>query len=236
MSLTSYKRRAESVHFEDHVFEKMDLRSMKAFGSTWKSCIFRDCQLDLTDWRASKFEGCSFMRCEARLVNFSTSFFEDTDFVACNLEQASFMGCHLHEVTFNDCRMAYGDSMFQDATAKGVAFHGSNLHGSNLDFRQVDPKALRFDGCNLWGAKLSMGCAIWNGTFDDRTVRQFLALVARVSDDPRIADLAGDQFKTVCRAMDGVKGSAEKPMRAVLDELDGQCDVAKGDSREVHRP
>ena len=227
MSLTSYKRRAESVHFENQVFEKMDLRSMKAFGSTWKDCIFRDCQLDLADWRASKFEACTFMRCKAPLVNFATSFFEGTDFVGCNLEQASFSGCHLRDITFNDCRMAYGDTMFQDATIKGsVVFHGSNLHGSNLDFREVEPKSLRFDGCNLWGAKLSMGCAIWNGTFDDRTVRQFLALVARVSDDPRIAELAGDQLLTVYRAMDGGKGSGEKPMSVILDELDGQPEKA----------
>lgn len=225
MTLVAWKRRAEAVHFEDQVFEKLDLRSMNAFGSTWKNCIFRDCQMDLADWRGSKFEGCTFSRCEARLVNFSTSFFENTAFTGCNLEQASFMGSHLLDVKFNDCRMAYGETLFQNATAKrGVAFHGCNLHGSNLDFREVEPKSLRFDGCNLWGAKISMGCAIWQGTFDDRLVRQFLALIARVAQDPRIAELAGDQFQTVCRAMDGSKherNSGEKPMSVILDELDG---------------
>lgn len=206
IGLVQYKRRAEAIKVEGEVFEKLDLRSMKAFGSTWRDCIFRECRFDLTDWRGSKFESCAFSRCELPLVNFSTSFFEDTDFVACNLEQASFMGSHMRDVTFNDCRMAYGETMFQDVTVKsGVAFHGSNLHGSSLDFREVAPKALRFDGCNLWGAKISMGCTVWNSTLDDRTVRQFLALVARVSDDPRIAELAGDQFAVVCRAMDGGK-------------------------------
>lgn len=207
MSLLNYKRRAEAVHFEGEVFDKMDLRSMKAYGSTWKNCTFNECELDLTDWRGSRFEGCTFSRCAAQLVNFGTSFFENTHFTGCNLEQASFMGSHFREVTFNDCRMAYGETMFQDATCKGgVAFHGCNLHGSNLDFREVEPKALRFDGCNLWGVKLGMACEFWNSTVDDRTVRQFLALVARVSDDPRIAELAGDQMAVVRRAMDGRKG------------------------------
>jgi len=212
MSLVNYKRRAEAVRFEDEVFEKLDLRSMKAFGSSWKDCSFRDCQFDLTDWRNSTFDGCTFLRCSLPLVNFSTCVFERTTFTKCNLEQASFMGSHFTGVTFAGCRMAYGDTMFQDATCKGdgLRFLDSNLHGSNLDFRQAERESLQFDGCNLWAAKLSMGCQFWNGTFDDRTVRQFLALVARAAQDPRIAELAGDQYAVVCRAMDGVKGGTHE--------------------------
>ena len=205
MSLLNYKRRAEGVHFEDETFDKMDLRSMKAFGSTWKNCQFRDCQIDLADWRASKFEGCSFVRCSMPLVNFATCFFESTGFSKCNLEQVSFIGSHITQVTFDTCRMAYGDTMFQDATCKGegLLFMDCNLHGSNLDFREVEKGALRFEGCDLWGAKTSFSCHFWNGTFDERTIQHFLALVARSAQDPRIAELAGDQYAVVCRAMDG---------------------------------
>ncbi len=205
MSLVNYKRRAEAVKFEDQVFERLDLRSMKAFGSTWTRCKFNGCQMDLTDWRASKFEDCEFDACEMRLVNFATSFFEDCLFYACNLEQASFMGSHFRKTDFDHCRMAYGDTLFQDATVKEqMRLVNCNLHGSNLDFRQVEPKAFSADFCNLWGAKISMGCAFWEGSFDPRTVRQFLALVARVADDPRIAELAGKEYAVVQRAMDGV--------------------------------
>ena len=203
-SLTNWKRRAESVHFEGETFEKLDLRSMKAFGSQWKDCLFVDCRFDLTDWRASKFEACGFKDCNMPLVNFATSFFDGCQFHSCNLEQASFMGSHFRDSIFRFSRMVYGDTMFQDVTAKGdVRFMGCNLHGSNLDFREVEPKALRFEDCNLWGVKVGMACEFWNSSVDDRTVRQFLALVARVSDDPRIAELAGDQMAVVQRAMDG---------------------------------
>lgn len=206
MSLTAYKRRAEAVHFEDQIFHKMDLRSMKAFGSTWKGCSFVECQIDLVDWRASKFDQCLFQDCSLKLANFSTSFFEDCLFKGCDLEQASFMGSQFRDGAFKDCRMAYGDLMFQDATAKGeLVFEDCNLHGSNLDFREVEPKALTFTRTNLWGAKMSMGCAIWNGNFDKRLIQQFLALVARVSQDSDIARLAGDEYAVVMRAMGGEK-------------------------------
>jgi uncharacterized protein YjbI with pentapeptide repeats len=206
MSLTAWKRRAEACHFEGESFEGLDLRSMKAFGSTFKDCSFRDCQFDLADWRASKFDGCMFVRCKLPLVNFATSFFEESCFVDCNLEQASFMGSQFRDVMFTDCRLAYGDTMFLDVTVKEAAvFLRCNLHGSNLNFREVGPKTLRFDTCNLWGVVLSMNCAFWDCTLDERTVKQFLALIARVAQDERIAELAGDQYAVVCRAMDGNK-------------------------------
>ena len=207
MSLTNFKRRAEAVHYEGETFERLDLRSMKAFGSTWKDCVFQHCQMDLADWRASKFENCVFIRCSMRLVNLGTSFFDSCVFTACDMEQASFMGSHFTGQTlFETCRMAYSETLFQDATVKGMAiFRDCNLHGSGLDFREVQPGALRFEGSNLWGVKVGMACEFWNSKVDDRTVRQFLALVARVADDPRIAELAGDQYRVVQRAMDGGK-------------------------------
>lgn len=210
MSLVSFKRRAEAVKFEGEVFEGIDLRSMKAFGSTFIGCTFEGCQFDLTDWRASKFERCLFRDCSMRMVNFSTSSFEDCLFAGCDLEQASFMGAHFTKGAFLKCRMAYGETLFQDATVKvELVLEDCNFHGSNMDFREVQPKALQFRNCNLWGAKMSMGCAFWAGSFDKRMVRQFLALVARASQDSLIAELAGDQYAVVCRAMDGRKGTVD---------------------------
>lgn len=210
VKITQWKRRAEGVKIEGEVFHRLDLRSMKAFGSQWIGCSFVDCQLDMADLRASKFERCTFQNSAVRLVNFATSFFEDSLFLDCDLEQASFMGAHFRDGGFKDCRMAYGDTMFQDATLKGrIRFEECNLHGSNLDFRESEPKGVSFERCNLWGAKMAMGCAFWNATFDERTVQQFLALVARVSQDSHIAGLAGDQYRVVCRAMDGTKNERD---------------------------
>ena len=119
--------------------------------------------------------------------------------------------------------MAYSDTLFQDVTVKvRLWINDCNLHGSNLDFREVPPKALSFNGSNFWGAKVSLGCAFWSGTFDERSVRQFLALIARVSDDPRIAELAGDQWAVVSRAMNGSRDDRHDPMRKILDTMDAE--------------
>jgi hypothetical protein len=205
--LVNWKRRAEATTHEGTIFEKLDLRSMKAFGSKWIGCSFVESQMDLADLRASRFERVLFTGASLRLVNFATSFFEDCLFVNCDLEQASFMGSRFRDGRFLDCRMPYGETMFQDATVKGrMILARCNLHGSNLDFREVEPKALSFEDCNLWGVKVGMACEFWNSSVDERTVKQFLALVARVAQDPRIAELAGDQYAVVMRAMDGRKG------------------------------
>ncbi len=204
MSLVKQKRRTEGTIHEDEKHVDLDLRSMKGFSSTWKNCHFVDCNFDLSDLRASKFEDCQFSRCSFRLVNFATSSFEKVTFFDCDLEQASFMGTMLRLVTFAACRMSYGDVLFQDATVKaGVLFRGCNLHGSNLDFREVPRNALAFENSNLWSAKGSMGCAFWNASLDERLIQQFIAILARTSQDARLVELAGDQYPIVVRAMDG---------------------------------
>lgn len=202
MSLIAYKRRAEGVTFEDQTFESQDLRSMKAFGSIWRRCTFSKCQMGLVDFRTSRFEDCAFVDCDMPLANFSTSVFEKVVFGGTNLEQASFMGSQFRKTSFLHCRMAYAETLFQDATARDEMYlMACNLHGSNLDFREVDKGALRFDDCNLWGAKASFGCAFWRGAFDEKAIRQFLALIASVAQDTAIARLAGDQYPVVLRAM-----------------------------------
>src|SRR5512135_1445118 len=100
MSLTAFKRRAEAVKFEGEDFDHLDLRSIKAFGSTWTDCTFRGCQFDLADWRSSKFERCHFTGGSGQLANFAASSFEDCMIVGINLEQASFAGSLFRNVTF----------------------------------------------------------------------------------------------------------------------------------------
>lgn len=206
MSLVAYKRRAEATTHNGETFEKLDLRSMLAMGSKWKDCTFVECNFDLADVHAAQFEKCAFRKCSMRMMNLQTTMMEDVTFGECDMEGASMMGAYLRLVVFVDCRMAYSTMLFQDATVKeAVLIDGCNLHGSNLDFREVEAGALSFRDCNLWSAKMSMGCAIWGGNFDERLVKQFLALVGRVSRDPRVIELAGEQFAIVNRAMDGAK-------------------------------
>ena len=226
MNLVKWKRRAEAVTIEGETFENLDLRSMLAFGSKWTNCTFRNCKMNLADLRAVKMEGCIFVACDLELANFSTSFFEEVCFVNCNLEQATFMGSQMRDVMFTDCRMAYGTTMFQDVTVKEAAvFLRCNLHGTNLDFREVQTGALRFDDCNLWGARVAMACAFWRCSLDERAVKQFLALLAQVSQDGRIAELAGDQYAVVRRAMAGgdkVNDIVETPTPILMPEVSTQ--------------
>lgn len=200
--MTAYKTRAEGVKFEGEEFKNLDLRSMKAFGSEWTGCTFNHCQFDLSDIRSSRFTNCRFLDCSILITDFAASFFDRTTFRNCTLEKSSFLGCHFTEVTFFDCRMAYSENLFQNVTVKTrLEINGCNLHGSNLDFREVQPHALLLNDCNLWGAKMAFGCAIFNGKVDERTKRQFLALVARVSEDEEVKKLAGDQWGVVDRLM-----------------------------------
>lgn len=202
MSLVAFKRRAEATKSQDETFDRLDLRSMKAFGASWKNCTFLSCRLDLADLRGGKFEDCVFRNCSMQLANVSTAFIERCAFHSCNMEQSSFMGSYFLDTEFNDCRMAYGETLFQDATVKGgLLLKDCNLHGSSLDFREVQPGALTLDGCNCWGAKISLGCAVFNGTVDERTERQVLALVARLRHNPQVAALAADQMAVVDRLM-----------------------------------
>jgi len=213
VSLVAIKRRAEAVKYEGETFAKLDLRSMKAFGASFKSCLFTECQFDLADLRTAKFVDCSFLKCSMKLVNFAMATLEDCAFVTCDLEQASFMGGYFRATLFSECRMAYGETMFQDATVKGrLEFSDCNLHGSSLDFREVEPGSLKVMGCNLWSVKISLGCAFWNGLFDDREIRQFVALIARVSQDDRLKEIAGEQYGVVSRAMDGRKSPEQTPI------------------------
>ncbi len=202
MGLVSFKRRAEAAKFEGETFEELDLRSMKAFGSQWRDCIFKRCKLDLADLRSTRFESCRFLMCSIRLVNFGTSFFDTVVFEDCDLEQTSFQGCHFTSSEFAGCRMAYGDTMFQDATVKvRLAFTACNLHGSNLDFREVDARALTFLDTNCWGAKVSLGCAVFNARVDERMQKQLIALAARVRPHETLESLAGEQKDIVDRLM-----------------------------------
>ena len=210
MSLLKIKRRAESTIFEEETFSGLDLRSMKAFGARFTNCIFHECQMDLSDLRTSRIDGCLFDRCALSKVDFSTSFVERSRFVDCNLEQASFMGCFINDVDYESCRMAYGETMFLNATAKSnLGFVKCNLHGSNLDLREAEPGVLRFEDTNLWGARVGLGCAFWNGEFDEVTCRRFIAMVARVYPEKnlkaQLIAFAGDQYPVVERVMGEAK-------------------------------
>lgn len=206
MSLVALKRRAEGMAYEDEVFDRIDLRSTRAFGGKFTKCTFMGCKMALSDFRNCRFDGCTFEECDLGKTDFFTANLVGCAFKSCDLEQASFMGAYLDDVSFADCRMAYSETLFQNATVRRRAhFYRCNFHGSSLDFRQVESGALKMIDCNLWSAKTSFGCAFWQGEFDEKTCQRFLSLVARVYpvNDVRVKlmSMAGDQYPVVNRAV-----------------------------------
>ena len=206
MPLLAVKRRTEGLVYEDETYDGLDLRSMRAFGARFVGCKFTDCKFDLADMRTVRLESCTFTGCSVTKVDLTTSTLDRVGFIGCDLEQTSMAGAYLSDVNFQECRMAYGDTMFQSASVKAnVTFDGCNLHGSNLDFRVSEAGALRFKNCNLWGAKAAFGCAFWQSEFDEQTCQRFIAMVARVhpNNDTRIKlmALAGDEYRVVDRVM-----------------------------------
>lgn len=206
MSLVTIKRRAEGMTIEGEVFEKMDFRSMRAFAAKFIKCRFFECQMGLSDLRNSKFDDCEFIACGMQRVDFGAATIERTSFTECDLEQASFMGAYMAGVEFEDCRMCYGETLFQNVTvAERMHLKSCNFHGSSLDFREVRKDSLRFTDCNLWSAKTSFGCAFWKADFDERTMKRFIAMVARryPVNDTRMTliELAGEEYPVVDRAM-----------------------------------
>jgi uncharacterized protein YjbI with pentapeptide repeats len=144
------------------------------------------------------------------IADLSTTVLDRVTFVDCNMEQAKLYGAEIRDSGFFRCRMAYGEALFQEAATRGkVILNRCNLHGSNLDFREVPRGTLAVENCNLWGCRISVGCTFFNATLDDRLVQQFLAILGRTSQDSRIVELAGDQYPIVCRAMDGRLKMAE---------------------------
>lgn len=210
MPLTTFHRRAEGTSWKGDTFSNLDLRSMKAFGSTFVGCVFSRCNLDLADMRGCKFEKCSFWDCSMRLVNLATGTFEDCGFLRCDMEGSSLLGSLLRKVEFQDCRMAFSETLFQDCTVKDrLLISGCNLRESSLAFREVEAGSLRVEKSSLWGARIPFGCAFFTGSIDDTLKEQFLSLVAIMSRDRRVVELAGDQYPVVCRAMFGRKKWAD---------------------------
>lgn len=159
-------------------------------------------KLAMADFSRSEFFGGMWDQCEAPMVQMGGCVLDGCEFVDCNLEQAVFVGSILKDVRFVRCRLAY--SSFAGATIRSAEFVKSNLHGADLDF--IENNHAVFDDCDLWGARASLGCQFWNGTFDERTCDRFVAMVARIHPDPdkraRLEGVAGNQLRVVKRLMD----------------------------------
>ncbi len=205
MSLTLKKRRIQGQTFTNQVFERMDLSSMLAFGSTWEGCTFVSCDLSPSDFRNNKLIDCRFLDCDMKLTSFFGATLRLVTFERCSLKNSNFSGIHpLDGVTFKDCQMQ--DSVFTDSTVREIDFNGCNLHNADLRFIEcANPP--RFVGSNLWNASVKLGCTFFGGTFDERSCNLLLAMLARVHPSEEksmiLEKLAGKSLGVIRRLMDG---------------------------------
>ena len=200
--LALIKRRLAGWREHGEVHTGLDLRSAIAPQSEWINVKFVGCKMGLSVFRGSKFIGCLFIQCHLDMADFSGCTIVSTDFDRCSLEQASFAASDLKDVAFHTDRLAYAS--FQGSTTRGsVSFSDCNFHGADLDFLECDKGTPQFDGCNLWGARMAMGCAFWGGSVDLVTAQRFAAMLCRMHQHPALAEFAGDQVAVVARLMGG---------------------------------
>ena len=200
-SLQSMKQRLAGWKAERETYANQDLRSGFLANSTFKDCHFKSCMIDLASFNSAVLEGCTFSDCSGQLSNFGMVRFRDCTFERCNLEQALFAGSTLDGVSFKGCRLSY--ATFEKASGVILSFVGSNLHGTDLRFYRA-PK-VEYVETNLWSAAVSLGCNFFNSSFDDRSLRLFLGMVARLWRDgdekTTLSKIAGTEMAVVERLM-----------------------------------
>ena len=195
------KQRLAGWKAERETYEGQDLRSAFVANSSFKDCTFARCKMDLASFNSAVLEDCHFLDCEGRLTNFGMVRFRNCSFERCDLEQALFAGSTLDSVSFKGCRLAY--ATFEKASGIILSFVGSNLHGTDLRFYRA-PK-VEYIESNLWSAAVPLGCSFFNSSFDDRSLRLFLGMVARLWRDgdekTTLSKIAGTEMAVVERLM-----------------------------------
>jgi len=204
-SLTLKKRRVQGQTFENEIYEKLDLSCMMAYGSTWRGVTFISCDLSLADFTANTLEDVHFFDCDLAQASFRGAKLHHVIFEGCRAKLSQFAGVHpLDDVLFKDCALQY--SSFADSTVRDARFVDTNLHGADLRFIEC-AKPPVFEGCNLWGASVTLGCTFFNGIFDERSANLFAGMLARVHprEEARtlLREIAGKQMASVERLMAG---------------------------------
>lgn len=213
-SLVSQKRRAQGWRSEGETFERSDLRSLDAPLSRWIRPTFRAAKLGLANLTGAYLEGAVFTDCEMPLANFTGATISGMRLHGCDLEQARFNGAVIKDAVFDCCRMAY--SSLAGATLVNCRFARCSLHGADLDI--IESARLVFEDSNLWGAKVAIGCGVFNAEFDERTCNYFAAMLARIHPGRREAGMlravAGEYYYA---AVDRLMRPAPEPQMALFE-------------------
>jgi len=199
-SLVKSKRRLYGLSFENGVFDGLDLRFAVAYGTTWTACTFVGVDFRMANLNTSKFIACKFKDCDLSQVNLAAGQFVKCCLTRCNL-QMSAMPSFVTGTEFATCQMQYAS--FADSIVTNTAYLDCNLHGADLRFSQG--KDIRWDGSNLWGAAVNIGCQFFDQAFDTEQVKVFLSMAGRKLKDEtfrvKLMSFCGVEWKAVERLM-----------------------------------
>jgi Pentapeptide repeats (9 copies) len=174
--LLRMRRKAQGWIAKGDTFVGEDLRSLSAFQSQFADCSFEDCKLGLADFTGARLYQTAFRSCSMPLSSFRGAILDSVSFIDCDIEQGAFTGAVLRDVRFFNCRMSYAN--LAATTLRTADFRDVNFHGADLDL--LEAHGVSFLGCDLWGVKVGMACAVWNAKFDERAAGYFAAMLARV--------------------------------------------------------
>lgn len=175
-SLSGFKRRLQGYRGLSERHAGLDLSAANAFGSNWSETTFEECDFSGAVFKNATFDRCVFARCTGRLADFSTATLTDCLFDTCSFPQSSFFATTFFATTFKTCDLAF--ALFNESSSRGLGFPDCNLHGADLRLREAR-LPVDWRGANLWGVQVGIGCAFFNGMFDERQLRIFASFVAR---------------------------------------------------------
>ncbi|MCA9309273.1 pentapeptide repeat-containing protein [Candidatus Saccharibacteria bacterium] len=93
--------------------------------------VFKNCRMNLTNFRNAKFTRCTFTDCDLREADFGGCTFENVLFESCQLDEAEFSNAQSKRLEFEDCHLG---------SIKGV----SGLRGALLDETNITELAPLF--------------------------------------------------------------------------------------------
>lgn len=200
-ALERSKRRAQGWRLKGDGFKGADLSGLVAYGAEFAQCYFEACQLTMADVRQGQCIGTTFDDSSMIGAGFAVSQFEEVHFLGCNLQGAVFDGAVFRACIFHECNLEF--SSFKGATLRNVEFRQCRMRGADLDFMEIGTQGASFIGCDLWSAKVALGCQFFNATFDERTIRMFVALAARKTKDESLLAFCGEEYDLVKRLVEG---------------------------------
>lgn len=130
LSLVDFKK----SYFKQVIFEVDDLNSAKFSDLETRECQFSDCRATGIIASDSKFKLTIFKNCKLDLTNFRMSEFQKVIFEDCDLSEADFYSAKLKSVQFINCRLEQTDFSRAELNQVDLSQSGSLIKLKGLDY------------------------------------------------------------------------------------------------------